>query len=384
MLGLFKRTQKVADAGELGRSMVALPLRAGCTPPAACPLLIVDASGHTRRAAPARRVELRDGEQGWAWHPGPYTVDLAPFAQAPEVGLRTRFAIEPELEGARQRFELLLAAEADGPLPLAALARALESALQRELAAGALELPPCTTIEEWNAFRQGFDQLCYMRFGLSVDDCVPVDLGASVDYAALLAARAFDAQPSSARLEPVLGRMPAARPARIDAPGQEAAAPCPVGDARALRRLFIELPGLMCGLRLAALPAGQDQFRRQQALLQRLDLLSVSASTMPALGLAAPGRPLAMDAQARRARHALRACASLDEAWALLARFRAQAAQGDAGGADGSAGAALLYDEAERIVANLELDCGARRAAGAAPEPEADADAAVAGTGAMP
>jgi hypothetical protein len=123
-----------------------------------------------------------------------------------------------------------------------------------------------------------------------------------------------------------------------------------------VRRLFLELPGLMCSLRLAALPAGQDQFRRQQALLQRLDLLCLSASTMPPLGLAAPGQPLAADAQLRRAFHARRACVSLDEAWALLARFRAQAAQESL---------AALYDEAERIVANLELDCAARRAVAA-------------------
>jgi len=375
MLGLFKRTQPVHDAGELGRSMVALPLRTGCTPPSACPVLIVDASGHTRHAAPAKRVELRDGEQGWAWHPGPYTVDLAPFAQAPEVGLRTGFAIEPELEGARQRFDLLLAAEANGPLPLATLARALEAALQHELAGGALELPPCATIEEWNAFRQGFNQLCYMRFGLSVDDCVPVDLGGAHDYAALLAARAAAAPAQPAvRIEPVFDAAAAAK-APAQQAGEDAAAPCPVGDARAVRRLFLELPGLMCGLRLAALPAGQDQFRRQQALLQRLDLLSVSASTMPSLDLAAPGQPLAKDAQAHRARHARRACASLDEAWALLARFRAQAMQAGAGGADGTA---ALYDEAERIVANLELDCGARRAVTAAAHADAGDDTAAA------
>jgi hypothetical protein len=121
-----------------------------------------------------------------------------------------------------------------------------------------------------------------------------------------------------------------------------------------MRRLFLELPCLMCGLRLAAMPAAQEQFHRQQALLQRLDLLSVGVNAMPALGLAAPGQPLAPDAQARRARHSRRACASLDEAWALLARLR-QA---------GEAALPLLYDEAERIVANLEADCESRRTGG--------------------
>jgi hypothetical protein len=367
MLGLFKRSQPVLDAGELGRSMVALPLRTGCTPPPICQVVIVDAGGRTRRALAGKRVELRDGEQGWAWHPGPYTVDLAPFAQAPEAGLRTSFAIESEGEGARQRFDLLLAAEVNGALALADLARALEAALQRELAQGALELPPCTTIEEWNVFRQGLNQLFYMRFGLSVDDCVPVDLGEARDYAQVLAARAASAAPAL-RVEPVLGETPP--PAQ--APMEGAAQACPLDDARAVRRLFLELPNLMCGLRMAAAPACQDQFRRQQALLQRLDLLSVGASTMPALGLAAPGQPLAPGEQARRARHGRRACVSLDEAWALLARFRGQA------GAGGEESLDTLYDEAERIVANLELDCAARRAVAACAETPETPEGAVA------
>jgi hypothetical protein len=367
MLGLFKRAQPVLDAGELGRSMVALPLRTGCTPPSACVVVIVDAGGRTRRAAPGKRVELRDFDTGWAWHPGPYTVDLAPFAQAGEVALRTTFAIDPEPGAVHQRFDLLLAAEGQGPLALASLARALEGALQRELAQGALQggldLPPCTTIEEWNLFRQGFNQLCYMRFGLSVDDCVPVDLGETRDYAALLAARADAATGAhgAVRIEPELGPVPApaadplaAPAAAVDAPDAHAAPD--LDDARALRRLFLELPNLMCGLRLAALPSNQDQFRQQQALLQRLDLLSVGASTLPALGLAAPGQPLAAHEQLRRVRHSRRACGSLDEAWALLARFKRSADDPIEGRLD------RLYDEAERIVANLELDCAARRA----------------------
>jgi hypothetical protein len=100
------------------------------------------------------------------------------------------------------------------------------------------------------------------------------------------------------------------------------------------------------------MPAAQELFQRQQALLARLDLVSVGVTAMPALELAAPGQPLGPDAQLRRARHSRRACVSLDEAWALLARLR-QA---------GEAGLPLLYDEAERIVANLETDCEGRRA----------------------
>jgi hypothetical protein len=346
MLGLFKRAAPVADACELGRTAVALPVRSGCAAPPGCAVLIVDAGGATRRvSAQGKRIELRGGELAWVCHPGPYTVDILPFAGAPEIGLRTSFAIDADPQAPQQRFDLFLASEVSGRLDLAGLGSGMEAALQRELAQGGLALPPCATIEEWNAFRQGLNQLFYLRFGLTVDDCVPVDLGDTRDYAMQLAARAVREDAPAA---PV--------PAAQEGPGDPA-----MIDARALRRLFLELPCLMCGLRLAALPSSPEQFRQQQALLQRLDLLAVAANAMPALGLAAPGQLLDAGAQLRRARHSRRATVSLDEAWALLARMK------------NAPGALLapLYDEAERIVANLEADCEGRRLACAKAEEEA-------------
>jgi hypothetical protein len=347
MIGFFKRPAAPAHACDLGRSAIALPLRADCAAPPGCPVVIVGADGRPRRAAAVagKRVEVRAGELAWVYHPGPYTVDLAPFAQAPEIGLRTSFAIDPSAGiAAGQRFDLYLAAEVDARLDTSTLGAAIEHTVRDALAQGLLDLPPCTTIEEWNAFRQGLNQLLYMRFGVTVDDCVPVDLGEIVDYAAMLAARLGAAAPVP--VAATAAAMPASMPA-AEVPA--------VTDAKAVRRLFLELPCLMCGLRLAALPVCQDQFRQQQALLARLDRLSVEAAAMPALALAAPGQPLAFDDQLRRARHSRRATASLDEAWGLLARL------------DGIAPERLpaLYDEAERIVANLEADCAARRAAAA-------------------
>jgi hypothetical protein len=84
----------------------------------------------------------------------------------------------------------------------------------------------------------------------------------------------------------------------------------------------------------------------------------VGVDTMPALGMAAPDRPLAIEEQLRRARHSRRACVSLDEAWALLARLR-QA---------GEAALPQLYEDAARIVANLEADCAGRRSVSEAEE----------------
>jgi hypothetical protein len=351
MLGFFKRGASAPDACELGRTLVALALPAGATPPSGCQAVVVAEDGRARRLQAGRRIEARAGETAYAFHPGPYTADLLPFETAPEIGLRTSFAVDaPDPQASQQRFDLYLAAEVAGRLALDALVAEMESALRHALATGGLELPPCTTLDEWNAFRQGLNQLLYMRFGLTVDDCVPVDLGDTRDYAQALAARAARAaheeQPAPAEGAP-------RAPAPAAGSNQERFDPA-AEDARAMRRLFLELPCLMCGLRLAAMPGAQEQFHRQQALLGRLDLVSVAVNAMPALGLAAPGQPLAPDARLRRARHSRRACVSLDEAWALLARLR-QA---------GDAGLPLLYDEAERIVANLEADCEGRRRMG--------------------
>jgi hypothetical protein len=340
MFGLFNRGAAPAggDTSALGASVIALPLPARCAVPAGCTGVVIGSGGHTRRVPEGARLELAEGERGYCFHPGPYSADLAPFAAAPEIGLRVAFAIDgPDPRATQQRFDLFLASEGTGAVERAGFARALEAALQRELAVGNLELPPCTTLDEWNAFRAGFNQLLYTRFGVTVDDCVPVDLGDSVDFARMLEARAASTSPAAAA--------PAA------AARQEDAFDATAADALALRRLFLELPGVMCRLRLAGLPPGQELFRQQQVLLQRLDLACLAVGTMPALELAAPGRALAPGAQLRRARHSRRAAAALDEAWALLARLEhAGVPQLEA-----------LFDEADRIVANLEHDLSGRR-----------------------
>ncbi|MDK6078100.1 hypothetical protein [Massilia varians] len=337
MLNLFTRPfrQPAPQLDGLGVGFIALPLAKGRTVPAGSFAVLANKDGHTRRLSEGARVAILDGETAWCVHLGPYGCELTPFAAAPEIGLRVRFAIDaPDPREAQQRFDLFLASEAGQQVALDGFVTQLQSALQRELEQGNLNLPPCTSFEEWNAFRTGFNQLLYTRFGVMVDDCVPVDLGASRDLAALLMAR-LASQPAPAAAQAV-------QPAAFD-PVLE--------DAKALRRLFLELPGVMCGLRLALLPADCAVFRRHQDLLRRLDLVSLSVGTMPALELAAPGQPLAPDQQRRRARHSRSAAAALDEAWALLARIKL----GDA------ALAAALLEEADRIVANLECDCAARR-----------------------
>jgi hypothetical protein len=109
---------------------------------------------------------------------------------------------------------------------------------------------------------------------------------------------------------------------------------------------------------MAVLPSGQELFRQQQALVQRLDLLGLAVGSMPALELAAPGQPLAGREQLRRARHSCCAVAALDEAWALLARLEGAPHES----------LPMLFDEADRILANLERDIAGRRALAAEAE----------------
>jgi hypothetical protein len=349
MLDLFKRMARAPafDAAGLGVNTIARPVAASCLLPPNGVGVVVAASGRPRRVSAGGRLVLAEGETGWCFHGGPYGCDLVPFAGAPEIGLRVHFAIDsPDPRVTQQRFDLFLASEGAGELTVASLAARIEDALQRELSQGNLDLPPCTTLDEWNAFRGGFNQLLYTRFGVTVDDCVPVDLADTRDFARELMARAVE--------EASVAAVPVAAASVTAAPAIDAA----FEDARALRRLFLELPCVMCRVREAALPQGQALFRQQQALLQRLDLVCLAASTMPALGLAAPGQPLESDSQLRRARHSLRAAGALDEAWALLARLE----RADDEGLD------LLFDEADRIVANLEHALLARKRV--APESE--------------
>lgn len=322
-MGIFRRREAIQVPGS---GTVAVRVASAADLANGCFGVACDALGGTRRVAPGSRTSLAKGELLYCFHPGPYTVDLIPFAAAPEAGLRLTFVVDAaDPRVTQQRFDLFLASEAGDRLGLSELREAIQTAIRRELAQGNIALPPCATLAEWDAFRAGVDELLYMRFGVTVEECMPADVG---DHAAML--KAVPAAPAP----DVAIRVPDAS--------------SPTADARALRRLFLELPRLTSALRLAALPPGQDLFRQHQALLRRLDQVSLSVSTMPALELAAPGRRLGARQQARRARHSVHALVALDEAWALLARLKVSPM-------------AAVMDDADRIVANLEHDSAARR-----------------------
>src|SRR5471032_1824542 len=291
-MGIFSRRRKPAvDTYGLGVNLIALRLDAGDFAPAHGTVVVFNAGGHARRTA-AGKVACEAGELALCFHPGPYTVHLAPFAAAPEWGLRLRFVVDvanPRVT--QQRFDLYLYSEMAERLELDAFRTSAQAALQTELAQGALDLPPCTTLEEWHVFRAGLNQLLYTRFGVTVDDCVPVDLGDQIDYADVLKARAAEAAvhapPMAARdpaadAEPALHTLSAASPdgASVQRPPatapSAAAAPVAWQDAYGLRRLFLELPGLSRDLRLLVLPEGSLIFQQHQALLLRLGMAALN------------------------------------------------------------------------------------------------------------
>lgn len=358
-MGFFtRRLQQATDTGGLGVSLIALRLDGGDVAPADSTVVVFNAAGHARRAA-SGKVACEPGESVFCFHPGPYTIDLIPFAAAPEWGLRLRFVVDasnPRVS--QQRFDLYLYSETSGRLQLAGFGASVQAALQAELAQGILDLPPCTSLDEWHAFRAGLNQLLYTRYGVTVDDCVPVDLGDQVDFADILnarAQRAAEAERLAADEVPVLDEQASdLSPASDAVPPQPPPSSQPIAqnDAQALRRLFLELPVLSSELRLLQLPPGLPVFEQHQALLLRLGMASLNVTTMPSLAWAAPDQPLAGEEQNRRSRHTLVARDALDEAWSLLARFQLASHEQWP----------QLLDEADRICANLETGLSLRRA----------------------
>lgn len=364
---------RAGELADLGAGLMALRLDGGEVAPPGTVVVVFDAAGQAHRTAPGK-VACAPGHTAFCFHPGPYTVDLIPFAAAPEWGLRLRFVVDaahPHV--AQQRFDLYLHAEVApdaSRLPLAGWSAAVQATLQDELAQGALELPPCTALDEWHAFRAGLNQLLYTRYGVTVDDCVPVDLGGQVDFAQVLQERAAQASAQLAATTPVAdlhsmsalppsaapaaapAGAPAATPAATPATAANAANAASGSDAAGLRRLFLELPVLTRDLRVLALPAGPTAFQQHQGLLQRLGMASLHVDTMPALAWAAPDQPLDAVNQARRAGATALAVTALDQCWSLLARLQRLPADERP----------ALFDDADRLCANLETGLAQRNA----------------------
>jgi hypothetical protein len=399
-MGIFSRSRQgqgrsLPDASQLGLTCMALRVMQDSLVPPRCVGICISAAGHASRTDAGQRMQLGAADAGYWVHPGPYTCDIVPYAAAPEIGLRLRLVLDtPDPRVAQQRFDLFLASEIAQDLTLQSatpqnltlddLCRRVQTTLQDELARGGLALEPCASPEEWTQFRAGLNQLLYTRFGLIVEECLPVDLGDTIDYAQLLLQRRdaepetepelkpAHTEPAAAALWPMIDdalpvRLPAAKAAPTTSPtsATRLAAGLQQRDALGVRRLFLELPQFASGLRLIAWPPGQTVFRQRQALLQRIDFLSLSASTMTALAWASPDQMASDAQQARRADHLQRAVAGLDEAWALLARLQLA---GDGRLASNIAQRLETeFEQADRILSNIESHLAARRST--QPEP---------------
>lgn len=237
-MALFKRFRSGAAAGDaavaerLGSDWIAVRREAGSLAPAQCVTLLYGESGNSRRLVSFRsdggaaKIACMKGERAWCFHPGPYVADIVPFAGAPEVGLRMVFVIDAaDPRVTQQRFDLFLVSEMDAELAqltLEAFAAQSQAAVRAALEQGVLDLPPCTSLDEWNLFRAGLNELMYIRFGVTVEDCVPVDLAPAVDFAAMLRGRAA-AQATAAP--------PAYHGVSLQPPATLAATPEPESDA---------------------------------------------------------------------------------------------------------------------------------------------------------
>lgn len=350
-----------------------VPVAARCgaaPPPPGATVVVFGADGQARRPVALGRKAIvpGKGETAWWFGMGPHAVALVPFAAAPELGLQLAFVIDsadPRL--ARQRFDLFLFSEVAGQserLVLADLAGRIEGALRGALEQGTLDLPPCTSLDEWNVFRAGLDELLYMRFGITVDDCLPVELE-DADFAAMLRRRAesMDPVPSIVPMVPIMPIMPPAPAGPVPL-----AAPAPLpdqGDAVALRRLFLELPDAARALRRLPAPS----FAARQAQLQRLALAALDVNTMPSLAWSAPGQARGQGERACLGAASAAAVRTLDELWALLACMALAGKGREAGSEEGSEEGSKEGSkegsgdggELDRIVANLAFHLAARR-----------------------
>ncbi|MGB9992758.1 hypothetical protein [Pseudoduganella rhizocola] len=211
-MALFKRFRNSAAAGDaavaerLGSEWIAARREAGSMAPAQCVTVVYSESGSSRRLVSFRsdggaaKIACMKGERAWCFHPGPYVADIVPFAAAPEIGLRMVFVIDAaDPRVTQQRFDLFLVSEMEADLAqltLESFGGQAQAAVRAALEQGVLDLPPCTSLDEWNLFRAGLNELMYTRFGVTVEDCVPVDLAPAVDYAAMLRGRAAAQAPA--------------------------------------------------------------------------------------------------------------------------------------------------------------------------------------------
>ena len=284
--------------GQLGSSYIAGQLTLAGKVPAHCFGLAALAAGDSRGDMHRLPVGSNIAAGGYLVHPGPYCVDILPQQNAPELALRLYLVLDsadPRLQ--RQRFELFLHSEAPSGLSLAELRQSVQACIDAQ--SQHLYLETCPSAQEWLAYRAALEKLLYIRFGWSVEDCMPVDLRGQancVDYVDQVLACAAEARPQ--RIE-----------AHTQTPIQTSAQKLPMPAAQLRRRLFLELPALCQAWRLLDWPQNLALFSQRQALWHRLDMLDAQLAILPDAAFHKPSLHQ-----------------TLEQAWAQLAQWQALAA----------------------------------------------------------
>ncbi len=301
---LVQPTQNEGDAlhGQLGKEIVAyrLPVNGEITLDCfAC---------HTNQALLTGKAP----QGAHVVHRGPYTAKILPQADIPELALHLQLVID-QLDNAvaEARFALFLHSELIEELSLTELTRRIQECVNAQVAQGYLLIDTCPSAAEWQEYRAQLEKLLFTRFGLSVEDCLPVDLAEQVDYASQLIAQEL-AVASAEITEPS---------AQLTPVKHSTIFPRHLTEIAVSRRMFLELPALCRQWRALAWPRDVALFARLQAVAQRMDLLEAHYASPPT---------------ALQRRQAQQLFLTLEQAWALLARLQlvnfavAEAVQSDA------------------------------------------------------
>ncbi len=252
-------------------------------------------------------IALPDAHFRQLAHPGPYQVDLFLQAQTPELALRLSLVLdqfdssEPALSP-QARFALFLHSEEIKELRVSQLQQRLQAWIDTLLAQQHLQIETCPTAAEWQALRKQLEQFIFTRFGLSVEDCLPVDVGQQRDTALLLLAQqSAQIEASKTSQAPLPTAVQPARLAPSSSPSPSA--------GQVIRRLFVELPALCHAWRMLAWPSDLTWYANWQALAQRIDQVQSIIATPPSSLLHAK--------QSVQQLHS-----ALEQAWALLAQVQ--------------------------------------------------------------
>lgn len=240
-------------------------------------------------------------------HRGPYTLEILPQVDVPELALRLQLVID-QLENhvAEARFALFLRSEDRAEMSLAELASRIQDCINTQLAQGYLLIETCPSATEWQNYRALLEKMLFTRFGFSLENCLPVDLAEQIDYASQLIAQE-NAPHIATAAKLAETEVLVAEPISNNVNTANAAKPSRLERVAVSRRMFLELPTLCREWRLLPWPSDLANYARLQKVAQRMDLLEARYASPPADLQLAQAQQLAI---------------TLEQAWALLARLQ--------------------------------------------------------------